>query len=523
VFSTAPTTADPAPSPRPAPELDRYDRLTTERSGQPAPEPEHDADGQAIGVLAIVLERDGQELSATQQLTRNLASADHLAILHAIWTTETTAAREQRYRALLDTALPAGYQGGEPGHKARWLWRTLRAAELAGLDARQLLQTAIGQRSLTDALDVTAVIDARIRHLLGTPVPLPPRPWSGQVPVLADPDRQQYVTEIAAAMDARKERIGEHAAEHPPAWATAALGPVPADPLDRLDWQHKASAIGTYRELCGYDHPAEPIGPEPAGDTPDKRAAWHQAHAALAPADGPDIRSLPDGSLLQLRDAYPVETAWAPAWVGDQLRQVRRGAEEARLAAIRAAAEHNAAHARGHPGTARQHETLAASYQAMETAYRQREKALAAGMDDRREWERVTADQRRLAVAADAELRRRHQDQAFPLLRSAEPAPPTQAESDELNLSPDRDIPQMGQWISDLSAQPEEFSKRLAERQHPVLTQEGSEHTGLSQLLHGWGGFSANAILQPPKPEIRPSARVLERKRERQADMEAAH
>ena len=36
-----------------------------------------------------------------------------------------------------------------------------------------------------------------------------------------------------ALMDARKERIGEHAADHAPPWAIAALGPVPAHPLGR--------------------------------------------------------------------------------------------------------------------------------------------------------------------------------------------------------------------------------------------------------------------------------------------------
>ena len=45
-------------------------------------------------------------------------------------------------------------------------------------------------------------------------------------------------------MDARKDRIGEHAAEHAPPWAVNALGPVPDHPLNRLDWQHRASSIG---------------------------------------------------------------------------------------------------------------------------------------------------------------------------------------------------------------------------------------------------------------------------------------
>ena len=166
-----------------------------------------------------------------------------------------------------------------------------------------------------------------------------------QVPALADPERRAYATEIAALMDARKDRIGEHVAEHGLPWAVAALGPVPAHPLDRLDWQKKAASIGAFRELSGYDHPADPIGPEPAAAAPDVRAAWYEALAALGPAGGPDARGMPDGRLLHLRDTYPIETAWAPRYVGDELRQVRAAGWNAHLAALRARAEAKAASA----------------------------------------------------------------------------------------------------------------------------------------------------------------------------------
>jgi hypothetical protein len=219
-------------------------------------------------------------------------------------------------------ALPRGHRA-EPGHQARWLWRTLRGAELAGLDPAQVLADAIAERDLAGTRDIAAVVDARLRHRLGTLVPLPSRPWSAQVPALADPGRQAYVAEIAALMDARKDRIGEYTAGHPPAWATAALGPVPADPADRLEWQKRAAAIGAWRELSGYSDPADPIGPEPVAAAPDARAAWHEALAALGPVDGPDVRGMPDGRLLHLRDTYPVETVWAPQYVGDEQRQVR--------------------------------------------------------------------------------------------------------------------------------------------------------------------------------------------------------
>ena len=221
------------------------------------------------------------------------------------------------------------------------------AAELAGLDAGGVLAAAIGERDLAGARDIPAVIDTRLRHRTGNLVPLPAGPWSAQIPAITDPERRAYAAEIAALMDARKDRIGEHAADHAPPWAVSALGPVPAHPVDRLEWQRRASSLGAWRELSGHDHPADPIGPEPAAAAPDLRAAWHEALAALGPADGPDVRGMPDGTLLHLRDTYPIETAWAPQYVGDELRQVRVATCHARLAGVRAAAEALAAQRRG--------------------------------------------------------------------------------------------------------------------------------------------------------------------------------
>ena len=131
VFTLSPKLADPVPGPRPAPELARYDRITGEQAAQPAAAAAGTRD--ALGVLAGVLDRDGQQVSASQTRQCALANADHLAILNAIWTAETTPAREQHYRDQLMTSLPPAYQR-DPGHQGRWLWRTMRAAELAGLD-----------------------------------------------------------------------------------------------------------------------------------------------------------------------------------------------------------------------------------------------------------------------------------------------------------------------------------------------------------------------------------------------------
>src|SRR5262249_53569342 len=146
----SPKLADPAPGPRPAPELARYDNTATAPAAGPNQAAAPAGTRDALAVLSDVLERDGQQLSASQTWQQALADADHLAILHAIWTAETTPAREQRYKDLLMASLPPGYRQ-EPGHQAKWLWRTMRAAELAGLDLEQVLAAAIGERDLTGA------------------------------------------------------------------------------------------------------------------------------------------------------------------------------------------------------------------------------------------------------------------------------------------------------------------------------------------------------------------------------------
>ncbi len=520
VFTLSPKRADPVPGPRPAPELTRYDRLHPERPGDSGPAAPAASPGTPLGVLAQILEHDGQQLSATQARRQGLSDADHLAVLHAIWTAETTPARHQHYRDLLTQALPPGYHA-DPGHKDQWLWRTLRGAELAGQDPAQILATAIAGRDLGGSRDIPAVLDARLRHRLGSLVPLPPGPWSGQVPPIADPERRAYLTEIAELMDARKDRIGEHAAEYAVPWAVTALGAVPADPADRLGWQHRASSIGAYRELSGYDHPADPIGPEPA-TAPETRAAWHEAAAALGPVDGPDVRGMPDGRLLHLRDTYPVETAWAPRWVGDELRQVRAAAWEARLAGLRAAVEAAAARHRGDHGTGTRQDELAVSYEALHEAYRQRETVFVETMADREDWELATRAQRHLAIAADAELRRRHPAQPFPPLRSAEPEPATETQLAELTSTLGAPPGDMGQLITDLAAAHRTFAQRLADRQSLTVPSPDPGYGDLGQAFPAWPAPSRDAILQPPKPEIRPSPQMLERAADRYADWEAA-
>ena len=158
-----------------------------------------------IAVLSDVLENEGAELSALEVQRRNLANADHLAKLHVIWDGETKDAVTGRYERLLREHLPEEYKDAELSGHATWLYRTLRGAEAAGLDADAVLAQAIAAKPLTGARDVAAVIDARIREETGTLVPQEPGPWADRVPDIEDPARREYV-DCCRRRDGRADR-----------------------------------------------------------------------------------------------------------------------------------------------------------------------------------------------------------------------------------------------------------------------------------------------------------------------------
>ena len=109
---------------------------------------------------------------------------------------------------------------------------------------------------------------------------------------------------------------------------------------------------------------------------------------------------------------------------------------------------------------------------------------------------------------------------SYPPLRSAEPEPANQEQRDEVTLAAGQDIPQLGQWITDLAAQHRAFAEKLADRQSLIPTENpGYSDHGSASLLD-W--CRKDAILQPPKPQIQPSPRIPERAASRDLDMEAA-
>ena len=373
----------------------------------------------AAAVLADVLRRDGTVFSATETLRGELANADHLGVLGSIWYDLVRRSQADRFEASLRDTLPAGEAEAALDDPAcTWLWRSLREAESAGLDAGQVLRDAVGVSSLSGARDVVRVIDGRVRRMLDGRVPALPGSWSQRVPEVADPELRRYLTELAAAMDDRVKRLGEHAVQTRPAWAVEALGDVPGDPTARAIWESRAAQLSGYRELYGYDSKTDAIGPEPGKASPEARADWHAAFAVLGRVEGIDLRGCTDDQLRLRRRMYERETSWAPPYVAEELRLARLQARTAWENTVRA--EHEA-RAAADPETVGRHQAAASMWLAMQNKATQIADELAAFHETRRQWEALTDPSRRVAVAADIELRRRHPDVELEPLKSAEP------------------------------------------------------------------------------------------------------
>jgi hypothetical protein len=146
-------------------------------------------------------------------------------------------------------------------------------------------------------------------------------------------------------------------------------------------------------------------------------------------------------------------------------------------------------------------------------------------MADRREWEQATARSRRLAIAADAELRRRHPHQKIESLSSAELAIASDTGREQPHTVPDEKLTQTATRIRDLAAQRQASRTEIDEHSGRTLPSSDPVRRDLGYAFLGWQASGPDAILQPPRPEITPSARILQHAAERdpERDHEAAH
>ena len=80
----------------------------------------------------------------------------------------------------------------------------------------------------------------------------------------------------------------------------------------------------------------------------------------------------------------------------------------------------------------------------------------------------------------------------------------------------------MASWIRDLAAQRYAFREKIEERQGLMVPNEDPEWGDLGEAFPAWQTPGWDAILQPPKPQITPSAKILQLLVQHNAEPEAA-
>ena len=164
------------------------------------------------------------------------------------------------------------------------------------------------------------------------------------VPRTDSPEWNDYLTALAAAADQRAAELGRAAADDAPAWAVAALGPVPDDLIERAAWQERAGVVAAYRELRGHDDQADALGAAPKAGQVEQYAAYRAAWRALGrPEVDRAIHEQSDGQLRMRVRAWQREQAWGPRYVGHELAGTRQAAAHHHQTAALRRAEADAA------------------------------------------------------------------------------------------------------------------------------------------------------------------------------------
>lgn len=367
-------------------------------------------------VLATTMETADPELSALATATEAHAENEAIRTPAELLADAAEIATAGRTADWLDTLTARGTLTAEQRAQiaaedgTRTLGRTLRRAELAGHDPRQVLLAAVTERPLDDARQLTNVIHHRITEAW----PLDPvgDSYADWTPQVTDPQWRAYLDDLAANADARRKELGRTVAAEASGWAVEAFGPVPAESEPRAEWAAKAAAVAGHRELTGHDDPTDALGPAPKRGQVETYASWRSAWRALGrPEADRDELELSDGQLrIRVRTATR-EKAWAPRYVANELAGTRQAADtHRRTATVRAAEAANTAD----PARRADLERHAAGAAALASALEERVTELQQVEQARGHWLAHTAATRANADRATAEVAARGIDTNAP-------------------------------------------------------------------------------------------------------------
>jgi conjugative relaxase-like TrwC/TraI family protein len=360
-------------------------------------------------VIAGLFETADPHRSALAQAQASAAEARSVRTAAELFADAAQLATAGRTSAWLDSLVDGGLLdeiqraalAAEDG--AASLNRLLRRAELAGHDPEQVLRTAVADRRLDDARQLSNVIHHRI--VIATDLDPIGDTFADRIPRVTDPRWTAYLLRLAEAADSRMHELGESTAAAAPQWAVESFGPLPPDDAERKDWIRRSGIVAAHRELTGHDDQATPLGSAPAPGQPEVAASWRAAWRALGCEQ--TLREeveMSDGQLRIRIRAWEREQAWAPRYVANELAGTSQAA-----AAYRADATLRYAEADSVGDPARRHELVRAAREASALAeiLEVRSADLVEADHARAIWYAHTAQTRAVAERAAVELGRR--------------------------------------------------------------------------------------------------------------------
>ena len=339
-------------------------------------------------VLASVLQRDGDDLSATGHIRQAQDWAGGAGHLLHLW----SAAVRQTLYPDIDQQITARLTDSEAWRYEREpsrpvLQHTLRDAQLAGHDIGAIVDR-ITAAPMDGARSIASVLHGRLQRLQLSAQGYGPT-WAqrtpGNAPALAH--------ELAAELDDRRRKLGERALANPEPWLTRYLGPPPGpdtSPVLREDYARRAGTAAAYREALGITYP-QAVSLLPHRSSPELEGMRLAAIRALEIRDeAAIIHGMTRGELeAQVFEGERAQASGPPD-VSRQLRLTARAEADAWQQSADAAIRHDRAKAANAATLAGQ---LAAERQQLEAdnvCYEQ--------------WSAATARTRGTAAEAQAEL-----------------------------------------------------------------------------------------------------------------------
>ena len=375
--------------------------VVTGKTAPPGHEPYQQATPEAV--LAGVMQRDADDLSATEQIRQAQDWAGGTGHLLTLW----SAAVRQTLHPDIDQQIKARLTDSEAWryereHARQALHQRLRAAQLAGHDIDALIDR-ITAAPMDRARSISSILHGRLQ-CLALPDLRHDVTWAQRTPATAP----AVARELAAALDDRARALGEHLAASPEPWLARHLGvlALTASPALRAEYTRRAGLAAAYREAAGITNPGQAVAAVPQGGNPELEAMRKAVLAALEIRDEADILRGLDRGELEARAFHGQHArAAAPPDVSRQLR-------------LTAQAEADA-HQQAADAKAQQDPTGAASATALAEQLSAERQRLEADNARYEQWSADTHATRDMAGKATAELQRRGHASARPRTTAA--------------------------------------------------------------------------------------------------------